>query len=271
MTRSVTEQAGAQPHGTVTHDPTISVEGNRILFTGFQPQWDWEHFRSEPFSLRRPTASLAPQKAISTTMPRSSPSPHLFLSRLCKQVSIPSGRCTCGSQSRHPLAAAVSSRVWGALFPASMQWFRETCAVLHWVMVGSRQAQSQESGFSARPSEKQKSATQHSWSQFSSKHLPRICAWLGRCLQLRQLCRRLLQSGLLQAGLLPPPPPDLVVHSRVSLTHSDLFSSWGTLSSTPDFFSSRGTLSSTLSACPHLNAGPRTACMTSYPAPPMMI
>ena len=137
---TVTEQAGAQPHGTVTHDPTISVEGNRILFTRFRPQWDWEHFRSEPFSPRRPRASLAPQKAISTTMPRSSPPPHLFLSRLGKQVSILSGRCTCGSQSPHPLAAAVSSRVWGALFPASVQWFRETRAVLHWVVGGGVQA-----------------------------------------------------------------------------------------------------------------------------------
>ena len=35
---SVTEQTGACVQGTLMHDPTISVDGNRFLFTGFQPQ-----------------------------------------------------------------------------------------------------------------------------------------------------------------------------------------------------------------------------------------
>ena len=35
----VTEQIKAQPCGAITHDPVISVVGNRFLFTGFQPQW----------------------------------------------------------------------------------------------------------------------------------------------------------------------------------------------------------------------------------------
>ena len=38
----------------------------------------------------------------------------------------------------------------------------------------------QECGFSIHLSDKQKSAIQHSQSQFSSKHLPQIHAWLGR-------------------------------------------------------------------------------------------
>lgn len=33
----VTEQAGPWPRGALTHDPSISVEGNRYLLTGFQP------------------------------------------------------------------------------------------------------------------------------------------------------------------------------------------------------------------------------------------
>ena len=41
---------------------------------------------------------------------------------------------------------------------------------------------SQDCGFSGCPLEKPKYATQLSWSQFSSKHLPRIRVWLGRSL-----------------------------------------------------------------------------------------
>ena len=87
--------------------------------------------------------------------------------------------CACGFQSRHPLAAVLSFRIWGVPFSASMQWFRKMCAMLYWVMVGSREAQSQENSDSLCPSE-QKSAAQHSQSQFSSKHLPWIRAWLSR-------------------------------------------------------------------------------------------
>ncbi|KAF6088469.1 hypothetical protein HJG60_008294 [Phyllostomus discolor] len=73
-------------------------------------------------------------------MPRSSPCPHVFLSQLCRQVSIPSGTHTCGFQSLHPLAVALSFRIRGTLSSASMQQSRKTCAVLHWVMGGSGQA-----------------------------------------------------------------------------------------------------------------------------------
>ena len=75
----------------------------------------------------RPSTSLAPLQAISKTMSRNSPYPHFFLSQQCKQVSIPSGMCSCGSQSRHPLTAALSFRIWGVLSSASMWCY--TCRV----------------------------------------------------------------------------------------------------------------------------------------------
>ena len=114
---------------------------------------------------------LAPHQAKAKTMPRSFPYPYLFLSRMHKQISILSGRCSWGFQSCHPLEAALPFRFWGVLFLASMLWFRETCAMLHWIMVESREAQSQESGLSIQPSEKQKSAFLVTV-QFNSKHLP---------------------------------------------------------------------------------------------------
>ena len=38
MLPHVTEQTRALPHVALMHDPTISAEGNKFLFTGFQPQ-----------------------------------------------------------------------------------------------------------------------------------------------------------------------------------------------------------------------------------------
>ena len=137
---AVTEQTGAWPCGPLIHNPTISVEGNRISFTGFQPQRSGEPSCPEPCPPRRPSTSLAPQKAMRQNMPRSSPHPYLFFSMLRKQTSVPSGTCTCGFQSCHPLAAALSFRVWGVLFSASIpewfqyrtipEWFREMCTML---------------------------------------------------------------------------------------------------------------------------------------------
>ena len=144
--------------------------------------------------------------------------------------------CLSGFQSHHLLATALSSRLWGALFPASMQWFRKTCAMSQWVMVGSRDAQSQNNDFSLCPSEKQKSVTQHSWPQFSSKHPSWICTWLGRSLH-SSISSALSSLGQLPSGphfcysrpcgvlslqtlWLPPYTPDLMVEPHVSGTHS---------------------------------------------------
>lgn len=63
----------------------------------------------------RPNASLAPHKTTSQPVPRSSPHPYLFLSWPRKQMSILSGMCICEFQSRHPLTAALSFRIWGIL------------------------------------------------------------------------------------------------------------------------------------------------------------
>ena len=54
-----------------------------------------------------------------------------------------------------------------------------------------------------RVSETQKSAAQHPPSQFiqHSRHLPLICAWLGRSSKFYQLCCCVLQAGF-PAGLL---------------------------------------------------------------------
>lgn len=62
----ITMQTEAQPIGAfILHDSTISVEGNKFLFTGFQPQEHWEHSRSEPCSPMSPSTPLAPHPAIS--------------------------------------------------------------------------------------------------------------------------------------------------------------------------------------------------------------
>ena len=83
---------------------------------------------------------MFPKRLQAKTTPTSSPCPYLSASQSRKQVSVLSGMCPCGSQSRHPLAAALSFRIWGALLSASTQWLREPGAVLHGVMVGSREA-----------------------------------------------------------------------------------------------------------------------------------
>ena len=150
------------------------------LFTGFQP-WGRgaESTPAQSPVLHETSTPLAPHQAVSQNHAQSSLSPYLFLSRLCKQVSIPSGRCSCGFQSDHPLAVALSFRIWGTLFSASMLMVQGN--MCHVTMDHGRHT-SPESGFSVRTSEKPKSVVQHSQPQFSSKHFPQIRAWLGRSL-----------------------------------------------------------------------------------------
>ena len=113
-------------------------------------------------------------------MPRSSLHPYLFLSQLCKQVSIPSEMCTYEFQSHHPLAVALSLQIWGTLFSATLYWFRETRYTGSWWTQGRhtpprewflhesfREAEACGSAFPVTV-------------PFSSKHLPQLHACLGR-------------------------------------------------------------------------------------------
>ena len=90
----VTKQTGARPCGALILDPTISVEENRFLFTGFQTRWCWEHSSSVLCLSQNPALPLLSKRLSAKTMPRSSPYPHLFLSRLLAQISILFGKCS---------------------------------------------------------------------------------------------------------------------------------------------------------------------------------
>ena len=141
----------------------LALKETRFLLTWFQPWRGLRHSCSEPSSPTRPHTSLAPQKATSQNHAQKFPIPLSVLKPAEQRDLHPLWNVHCGFQTRHPLAAALSFRIWGTLFSASRSWFRETCATLHWMVVGSREAQSQEGDFSVRPSEKQKSVAQHSW------------------------------------------------------------------------------------------------------------
>ena len=69
----------------------------------------------------------------------------------------------------------------------------------------------QESNFSERPPEKQKSAAQRSRSQFSSKDLLRVCAHPDRSPQLHQLCHHLCTTSR---------PPDLMADLSLTSCYS---------------------------------------------------
>ena len=56
----VTNQTRIHLWGTLIHDPTITIEGNKFLFTGFQPHRGWEHSCSELCSPTTSSTSLAP-------------------------------------------------------------------------------------------------------------------------------------------------------------------------------------------------------------------
>ena len=139
----MTVQTRALPPGALTDDPAISVEENRFLLTGFQP-WGGGWCKGTPAQSPHfppdPEPPLLPKRLRAKTTPRSSPYPYLTLSQSREQVSTPSGTCACGFQSPHPLAAAPSFRICGALFSASTWWFRKTHAVVHGIMVESREA-----------------------------------------------------------------------------------------------------------------------------------
>ena len=114
QTVNVTEQGGTQPPGTLTHDPTISVEENRFFFnrvptSGLGVR---ENSSSDPFSWD-PEPPLLSKRLQAKTMARSSPSPYLSVSQSHKQISIPLGcafvgfRVTILSQQLSPSGCGV--------------------------------------------------------------------------------------------------------------------------------------------------------------------
>ena len=108
---------------------------------------------------------------------RSSPYLYLFLSQLSKEISILWGMCICGFQSRCPLVAALSFRIWGALSlpPCSSPGIHVPCYTGSWWSLGRHT--SQDGGLYVL----QRSRSQHSlFTVQHPKHLTWICAWLGR-------------------------------------------------------------------------------------------
>ena len=133
------------------HDPTISVEGNRFLFTGFHPQGDWEHFCSDPCSPMRPSTSLAPHQGVSQKHAQKfpislcvlQPSTQTVLHLLWKAHS-------WGSESP---SSCISSLLQDLGYVVPRKYV--PCYIGSWWSPGGHR--SQESGFSVCPSEKQKS------------------------------------------------------------------------------------------------------------------
>ena len=119
------------------HDTTISVEGNKFLFIGFWPRGGWEHSSLEPCCPKRPSTSPAPHRSISQNQPRSPAYPYLFLSQLCKQVSIHSGKCSCSF--RVAILQQVSPAESGVHCPQP-PCFGKTCITLNGIMVEPREA-----------------------------------------------------------------------------------------------------------------------------------
>ena len=139
MTDTVNKQTGAQPCGTLIRDPTISVEGNRSLLTGVQPQGADNTPAQSPPLPQDPAPPLLPKRLQAKTMPRSSPCPYLFLSRLHKQVPTPLECALVGFRVTF-LSQRLSSSGSGVRCSQPPCSVRETCAMLSWVTVESREA-----------------------------------------------------------------------------------------------------------------------------------
>ena len=90
--------------------------------------------------LREPSTSLALQKATNQNHAQKFPISLSVLKPPAQTGLNPSGRFSCRFRSHHPLAAALSFRIWGALLSASRQWLRKPWAVLRGVVVGPREA-----------------------------------------------------------------------------------------------------------------------------------
>ena len=120
------------------HDPTISAEGNRFLFIGFQPQGAWQHICSEPCSPMRPSTSLAPHQAISQNHAQKCPISFSVLKTAAQTGLHPLWKELFWVTESTSFHRSSPLQDLGYLSSVSMQWFRETCAVLHWIMVESK-------------------------------------------------------------------------------------------------------------------------------------
>ena len=150
---TVTKQTGAQSCGALTHDPTISIEGNRFLLTGVQP-WGAE---STPAQSPPPPWNAALPLLPKRYQPKPCPEvPHILI------CSVQTGL--------HPLWKVLSLYVV----------VQKTCAMLHWVMEESREAHVPREWLlliSFREAEFCNSAFPVTVQLHAS---PTICAWSGR-------------------------------------------------------------------------------------------
>ena len=118
----VTEQTWAgPPWGASVHDPTVSIEGSRFLFTGSHPVRAgggvrWEHPCSEPCCPPSPSTPPASRQATSHTTPRGS------LVFICSQAGLPTSLHPLrdvrrGRHSRRPLLQQRSPPASGVRCP----------------------------------------------------------------------------------------------------------------------------------------------------------
>ena len=131
---------------------------------------------SEPSSPTRPSTSLAPQKATSQNHAQKFPMSLSVLKPAVQTGLHPLWNVHLWVSESPSSCSSSLFQIWGT-FSASMQWFRETRAVLHWVTVGSREAHVPREWLLT--SFREAEVCSSSPSQFGSKHLPQICAWLG--------------------------------------------------------------------------------------------
>ena len=157
MSLHVTQQTRACAHGTLMHDPTIRVEGNTVLFTGFQPCGGWEH-SSEPCFSMRPSTFLAPHQAVSQKHAPKFPI-SLFVLKLAVQTvphplwkALRDFRVAILLQQLSPSGSGVHC----PQSPCGGPGKHVPCYTGSWWSPGRHG--SQESGLSICPSEKQKSA-----------------------------------------------------------------------------------------------------------------
>ena len=206
---TVTEQTGIHPCGSLMHDPTISVEGNRLLLTGFQPQdsglllkvlfsHEAQHFPCSPLGCKpKPCpevpVSLPVLKPIEQTGLHSLWKVHLWVSE---------------SPSSH--SSSLLQDLGYSVLSLHVVVQENICRVTldHGGAQGAHVPREWLLCMSFREVEVSSSAFLVTV-QLSSKHLSQICAWLGRSLHSPQLSRYTLSSRMAS-------PPYTRLHGKFS-------------------------------------------------------